>query len=47
MKQKTPAMFVQDDFNASLYQRTDELYQIENARTDRNGCFIRPAIFLS
>jgi len=39
-------MFTPDDFNASMYQRTDELYQIENARTDQNGYFIRPAIVL-
>lgn len=35
-----------DDFNASLYKRTDELYKIENARVDQNGNFIRPAIIL-
>jgi ATP-dependent Lon protease len=46
MKQPTPGMFGQDEFNASLYQRTDELYQIENARIDQNGCFIRPAVVL-
>ena len=40
-------MFAPDDFNASLYQRTDELYQIENTRTDQNDNFIRPAIILS
>ena len=39
-------MFAPDDFNASMYQRTDELYQIENARTDQNGYFIRPALVL-
>ena len=39
-------MFAPDDFNASMYQRTDELYQIENARTDQNGYFIRPAMML-
>jgi len=43
---KTADMFTPDDFNASMYQRTDELYQIENARTDQNGYFIRPAIVL-
>jgi len=47
MRQSTAAMFGQDEFNASLYQRTDELYQIENARTDQDGCFIRPAIVLN
>jgi hypothetical protein len=40
MKQPVSGMFGQDDVNASLYQRTDELYQIENARVDQNGCFI-------
>jgi len=44
MKQPVSGMFGQDDVNASLYQRTDELYQIENARVDQNGCFIRPAV---
>ncbi len=46
MKNTNPAMIGQDDFNASLYQRTDELYQIENARVDDEGTFIRPAIVL-
>ncbi len=36
----------QEDFNASLYQRTDELYKIENARTAPDGTFIRAAIYL-
>ena len=40
-------MLAPDDFNASLYQRTDELYQIENARTDQNDNFIRPAVILN
>jgi ATP-dependent Lon protease len=44
MKQPVSGMFGQDDVNASLYQRPDELYQIENARVDQNGCFIRPAV---
>ena len=39
-------MFGQDDINASLYQRTDELYKIDNARADQNGNFIRPAVIL-
>jgi ATP-dependent Lon protease len=47
MKQTNPALFAPDEFNASLYQRTDELYQIENARVDQFGCFIRPAISLN
>lgn len=46
MRQPPSDMFMHDDFNASLYQRTDELYQIESARTDQNGYFIRPAIIL-
>ena len=46
MKKPPSDMFAPDDFNASMYQRTDELYQIENARTDQNGYFIRPAMML-
>ena len=46
MRKLPSDMFAPDDFNASMYQRTDELYQIENARTDQNGYFIRPAIVL-
>ncbi|MDK2982464.1 MAG: ATP-dependent Lon protease [Chloroflexota bacterium] len=46
MKNTPTDMFAPDDFNASMYQRTDELYKIENARTDQNGYFIRPAIVL-
>ena len=46
MKKPPSDMFAPDDFNASMYQRTDELYQIENARTDQNGYFIRPAMVL-
>jgi ATP-dependent Lon protease len=46
MRKTAADMFAPDDFNASMYQRTDELYQIENARTDQNGYFIRPAIVL-
>jgi ATP-dependent Lon protease len=46
MRNNPSDMFAPDDFNASMYQRTDELYQIENARTDQNGYFIRPAIVL-
>ena len=46
MRKSPSDMFAPDDFNASMYQRTDELYQIENARTDQNGYFIRPAIVL-
>ena len=41
MKQPTPGMFGQDEFNASLYQRTDELYQIENARIDQKRLFYK------
>ena len=46
MRKNPSDMFAPDDFNASMYQRTDELYQIENARTDQNGYFIRPALVL-
>lgn len=39
-------MFGQDEINASLYQRTDELYKIDNAKPDHEGNFIRPAVNL-
>jgi len=46
MNNKYQDMSGQDEFNASLYQRTDELYQIENARPASDGSFIRAAIKL-
>lgn len=46
MLRKLQNLSAPDDFNASLYQRTDELYQIENARVDQKGSFIRPAVIL-
>lgn len=39
-------LYGQDEINASLYQRTDELYKIDNARIDSKGNFIRPAVVL-
>ncbi len=46
MRRNNPAMFGQEDFNASMYQRTDELYQIENAHPDADNVFVRPAMVL-
>jgi ATP-dependent Lon protease len=36
-----------DDYTSSLYQRTEELYQTQNAEADKDGTIELPAIILS